>query len=61
MILDPELDYYNNSLNLSNEVIELLSEHRPMTIGAATRIPGVTPAAIVCLLHYARKQKTANY
>ncbi|XP_046910002.2 LOW QUALITY PROTEIN: 5-taurinomethyluridine-[tRNA] synthase subunit MTO1, mitochondrial [Dermatophagoides farinae] len=51
------IDYYNDSLNLSAEVQEILSEYRPTTIGAATRIPGVTPAAIVKLLFFLRRQQ----
>jgi len=40
---------------LSNEVRGLLERHRPATLGAASRIPGVTPAALVALLRYVRK------
>ena len=40
---------------LSNEVRGLLERHRPQTLGAASRIPGVTPAALVALLRYVRK------
>ena len=40
---------------LSNEVAEKLRAHRPRTLGAAARIPGVTPAAIDLLaVHLAR-------
>ena len=60
LFIDDSIDYYNESLNLSNEVKELLSEHRPTTIGAATRIPGVTPAAIVMIIYYLRRQKSIN-
>ena len=35
---------------LSKEVKEKLQRHRPETLGQATRIPGVTPAAVT-LLH----------
>jgi tRNA uridine 5-carboxymethylaminomethyl modification enzyme len=35
---------------LSREVLEKLVLHRPETLGQASRIPGVTPAAVT-LLH----------
>ena len=33
---------------LSNEVRQRLKEVRPATLGQASRVPGVTPAAISC-------------
>ncbi len=36
---------------------EKLKQAHPLTIGAASRIPGVTPAAITALLVYLRKNK----
>jgi tRNA uridine 5-carboxymethylaminomethyl modification enzyme len=42
---------------LSTEVAERLSEARPQTLGAASRLPGVTPAAIdVLSVHLARRR-----
>lgn len=41
---------------LSNEVVAKLSDARPETIGQATRISGITPAAISLLLVYLKKQ-----
>ena len=58
--IDDDIDYNDKSLSMSNEVKELLSDHRPATIGAATRIPGVTPAAIVMLLYYMRRQQQSR-
>lgn len=42
---------------LSAEVIQKLSQVKPQTIGQATRIPGVTPAAISILLIYLKKRR----
>jgi tRNA uridine 5-carboxymethylaminomethyl modification enzyme len=42
---------------LSSEVREKLQNVRPDTIGQASRIPGVTPAAISLLLVYLRKSR----
>lgn len=41
---------------LSNEVILKLNDARPETIGMASRISGVTPAAISLLLVFLKKQ-----
>ncbi|MGB1884513.1 MAG: tRNA uridine-5-carboxymethylaminomethyl(34) synthesis enzyme MnmG [Gammaproteobacteria bacterium] len=40
---------------LSNEVVQKLRDHRPLTVAQAARISGVTPAAISLLLIYLRK------
>ena len=40
---------------LSNEVVAKLSDTRPETIGKASRISGITPAAISLLLVYLKK------
>jgi tRNA uridine 5-carboxymethylaminomethyl modification enzyme len=40
---------------LSNEVVAKLSDARPETIGKASRISGITPAAISLLLVYLKK------
>ncbi len=53
--LPVELDYHNVS-GLSNEVIAKLNDHKPVSIGQASRISGVTPAAISILLVYLKKQ-----
>ncbi len=39
---------------LSSEAQGLLIRHRPMTLGAASRIQGMTPAALVALLRHVR-------
>jgi len=46
---------YTNIPGLSHEMIERLSRSRPETLGAAGRIPGVTPAALIALLPYTRR------
>jgi tRNA uridine 5-carboxymethylaminomethyl modification enzyme len=46
---------YAQVKSLSTEVREKLSQHRPHTIGQASRIPGVTPAAISILLVHLKK------
>ena len=46
---------YSKIGGLSREMISKLSAVRPSTIGEASRIPGVTPAAITALLGYIKK------
>jgi tRNA uridine 5-carboxymethylaminomethyl modification enzyme len=48
------LDYESMS-SLSREVREKLAAVRPMTLGQAARIPGVTPAAVSILAVYLRR------
>lgn len=40
---------------LSNEAAHRLTEARPATLGAAGRIPGVSPAALLTLLRYVKR------
>ena len=58
LTLPKNLDYKTIG-SLSNEIVEKLTLVRPPTLGAASRISGVTPAAIIALLRYVKKQK--NY
>jgi len=46
---------YNAVKGLSNEVREKLIQCRPLTLGQASRIPGITPAAISLLLVHIKK------
>lgn len=46
---------YKKIGGLSNEMIAKLSRVRPATIGEASRISGVTPAAIMAILGYIKK------
>jgi len=47
---------YHQVKGLSNEVRQKLSDARPDTLARASRIPGVTPAAISLLLIYLKKR-----
>ena len=38
-----------------NEIIEKLTKTKPPTLGAASRISGVTPAAIIAIMRYIKK------
>ena len=53
----PEETDYQEVQGLSNEVCQILTEHRPVTLGQATRISGVTPAAISLLLVHLKRQQ----
>jgi len=53
-LIPAEFDYGQIS-GLSNEVVAKLSDARPETIGKASRISGITPAAISLLLVYLKK------
>ena len=56
MLLPKSLDYKLVG-SLSNEIVEKLTATQPPTLGAASRISGVTPAAIIALLRFVKKQK----
>jgi tRNA uridine 5-carboxymethylaminomethyl modification enzyme len=56
MPLPPLLDY-TRIRGLSNEVKEKLNQHKPLTLGQASRIPGVTPAAITLLWVHLKKRQ----
>ena len=53
--LPTSLDYGGVS-GLSNELREILGRSRPATLGAAARLQGVTPAALVLLLRHVRRR-----
>ena len=48
---------YKNISGLSNEVVEKLTKTKPQTIGSASRIEGVTPAAINLILVVMKKEE----
>ena len=47
---------YSQVPGLSNEVRQKLSAVRPLTLGQAARIEGVTPGALTALLAYVRRR-----
>ena len=53
----PKQINYKKVGSLSNEVIEKLINTKPPNLGAASRISGVTPAAIIAILRYIKKYK----
>ena len=54
LLLPGDLDL-DGIAGLSNEVRARLAESRPATLGAAARLPGMTPAALTILCRYARR------
>ncbi len=55
--LDPDLDYAAVA-GLTREAVEKLSRLRPLTLGQAGRISGITPAALACLdIHLRRRAR----
>jgi tRNA uridine 5-carboxymethylaminomethyl modification enzyme len=57
--LPGDIDYANVT-GLSNEVRQRLAEVRPLTLGQAARVPGVTPAAISLLLIHMKRARVAR-
>lgn len=55
----PEDFFIERWPGFSNEVIEKLRKHRPETLGQASRIPGITPAAVTLLHFVIEKSRTA--
>ncbi|GAB3123156.1 tRNA uridine-5-carboxymethylaminomethyl(34) synthesis enzyme MnmG [Novispirillum itersonii] len=56
LVLPDDLDYATVG-SLSAEIRLKLSKARPATLGAAARIPGMTPAALTALLGHVKKMK----
>jgi tRNA uridine 5-carboxymethylaminomethyl modification enzyme len=48
----PESFEFSGVPGLSREMVQRLTERRPMTLGHAARIPGVTPAAVAVIATY---------
>ena len=55
LALPAELDF-DAIGSLSTEIRQILKRSRPPTLGAAARLPGVTPAALVALLKHVRRE-----
>ncbi len=53
----PEILDVNKIAGLSNEIREKLMQHKPATLGVASRIPGMTPAALLLLLGHIRSNR----
>ena len=60
LVLPEHLDYAQVTA-LSHEVRQKLSRHRPATLGQASRISGVTPAAISLLLVHLKKGRFKGF
>jgi tRNA uridine 5-carboxymethylaminomethyl modification enzyme len=58
LLLPDDLDYATVG-SLSHEIRDKLAAARPATLGAAARISGVTPAALVALLKHVRRSPAA--
>lgn len=58
-LLPADFDYQQMQ-GLSNELKQKLLEAKPENIGRASRIPGITPAAISLLLIYLKKYRAVN-
>jgi len=59
IIQDPDMDFAAVR-GLSREVQQKLSQQRPETIGQASRIQGVTPAAISLLLVHLKRRSLSR-
>jgi tRNA uridine 5-carboxymethylaminomethyl modification enzyme len=57
--LATDLDYAQVN-GLSNEARQKLNLHKPVTLGQAARIDGITPAALTLLLAWVRSRKPSN-
>jgi tRNA uridine 5-carboxymethylaminomethyl modification enzyme len=55
LLLPKDLNYKEVS-GLSNEAREILDRTRPNSLGAAARLPGLTPAAVLLLLRHVRRR-----
>ncbi len=57
--LGDDLDYAEIA-GLSNEMVERLNGARPETLAAASRVRGITPAALAAILVHARRRDAKN-
>ncbi len=59
LVLPAALNYADVG-SLSNEVRAKFELVRPTTLGAASRIPGITPAAVVALLRHVKRKNSSQ-
>jgi tRNA uridine 5-carboxymethylaminomethyl modification enzyme len=59
LLLPADLDYASVG-SLSTEIRLALTKARPATLGAAARIPGVTPAALAALLRHVKRREPSG-
>lgn len=59
LLLPADMDYAQIG-SLSNEVRHKLEQAKPDTLGAASRIPGVTPSALISLLRFVKRQDKSS-
>lgn len=59
LVLPADIDYATLG-SLSTEIRIKLEKTRPATLGAAARIPGVTPAAITALLRHVKRARRGD-
>jgi len=59
LALPADLDYARVG-GLSTEIQQLVTKSRPATLGAAGRLPGVTPVAVLALLRHVQKRGRAG-
>lgn len=60
-VVIPDRFSYNGIPGLSKEVTEKLNRVRPRSLGQASRIPGVTPAAVSVLMIYLKRSHNEQY
>jgi len=60
VVLPADLNY-EAIAGLSTEIREKLAAHRPATLAAAARIPGVTPAALTAILVHLKKRESVHH
>jgi tRNA uridine 5-carboxymethylaminomethyl modification enzyme len=56
----PDTFEFRGVPGLSREMVERLSERRPATLGQASRIPGVTPAAVAVIAAYLDRRSVGD-
>ena len=54
-LMIPRDIHYGAIGGLSAESVDILQRHQPETIGQASRLPGLTPAAVVAVIRYLRR------